>query len=286
MVSVLIVAYATSSMAVNESFPRALIFKGKPVDPLCFYQTGENHHTDLVQLQTCGLHREHGRSLREKNTHLTDQGYFGYEFSWDMDSGPAMQGYSYYKPIGQVDSSILVQTINNGGGTGRFTTLSLVQRIGDALQIKELSSGDRCNHGLEHASIVQSSGGDSIIYGVRITPFDFITLSHQNTNHLKAYDDLDACAACCMGVAVFSRTFKDINHDKLNYIDLTGVNIPVENSQDISGVKYQNCFNQVLSTFKKNTGNQLSPDDLNHFIKQFNHTCVKKPKTSTIEKLN
>lgn len=264
------------SFSLNDSFPQSLIYKGKPIDPLCFYQTGESQDSDAINLTKCGLHTEQGRSLKGENNHLTDQGYLGYDFSWDMDNGPEMQGYSYYKPLGSVNQSILIQTVNNGGGTGEFTTLSLVKRHGNELTMKTLAAGDRCNNGVDTASIVKANEENKVVYAVKITPFDFISLSNDNPNSITAYDDLDACAACCLGVAVFSRDFNDINQEKLNYIDLTGVSISVDDANSVNGVKYQQCFNQVLLNVIKEKGHKLDQQTLKQFVKTFNQTCIKR----------
>ena len=93
---------------------------------------------------------------------------------------------------------------------------------------------------------------------------------------LKAYDDLDACAACCMGVAVFSRPFNDLAQENLNYIDLTGVSIPIDDQDEVNGVKYQNCFNQTLLKYKKEHDNKLNSQALSDFVDEFNKACFKK----------
>ena len=55
---------------------------------------------------------------------------------------------SYYKVFETGQDYYIVYSINNGGGTGIFSTVSKVRRKGSALLIQALRTGDRCNGGL------------------------------------------------------------------------------------------------------------------------------------------
>ncbi|GGI79291.1 hypothetical protein [Legionella impletisoli] len=269
------------SFASDVRFPQILLFNGKPIDPLCFYEAGETHGN--VDLSTCGLHSEPGRSITGKNTHLTDKGYFGYDYSWKMEQGASSQGYSYYKPLGMLNQSVIIETLNNSGGTGEFSSLSMVSRNNNQLSINAFQSGDRCNAGINEAKRIENESGDRLVYSINLTPYDFLVLAHDNPHDVKAYDELSACAACCVATAVYERSIgPDFNKEQLLHIQLT---VQETNSQEDSfGPKYQACFDNLLQVYQKQYNGKLEPNVLKQLTHEFNRQCVLVPEKNAHSK--
>ncbi|WP_133130283.1 hypothetical protein [Legionella yabuuchiae] len=263
---------ASVSFASEVRFSQALLFNGKPIDPLCFYESEDTG--GMVDLATCGLHSEPGRSITGKNTHLTDKGYFGYDYAWNMNQAFTSQGYSYYKPLGMLGQSVIVETLNNSGGTGAFSSISLVTRDSNQLKITPFHSGDRCNNGIDEVKRVENETGAHLVYSINLTPYDFLTLANDNPHQVKAYDELSACAACCVATAVYERSIgPEFDKETLLNINLNAQQ-DVDDGESNFGPKYQGCFDKLLQTYHKQFNGKLQPDELKQFTHAFNQQCV------------
>jgi hypothetical protein len=249
---------------IPKNWPKEFLYQNQPIDPLCIYEAKDAE--TLVDLKKCGLEAERGLKITGHSTTLEKQGFFGYEYRWPGNT--PIGGYSYYRVLGKMGDRSLILSFNNTGGSGDFSGLSAVERVGHSIKVESLINGDRCNNGITTASITNNE----LSYSLNITPADYLSLTQLNPNHLKAYDDLAACAACCQGVA----NFKVSNLDQLDNPTLMSVDlgdsriVPDKNSQGI----YQYCFDQLLATYQ--TKNQiLSPDLLKEFVQKFNDEFVK-----------
>lgn len=249
---------------VPANFPEALLYKDKPIDPLCIYAAQSS--VDTVALASCGIATEKGRKIIGQNDNLIKKGYVGFNYKWD-DS--PLQGYSYYKAVGESDKSPIVYAINNTGGSGQFSYILLLTRIKDDIKVKSIIGGDRCNggiYGVKHQN-------NKLTYSVNLTAYDFLELANDNPYHLNAYNDLNACAACCAAGAVFERDLNQhFNQEKLVYVDLNAY--PTDN-EVVSNQPYQLCFNQLIKAYKSKNKQHLDPAGLAKFTTEFNQTCVK-----------
>ncbi len=270
--NVLLVSVALLFSSLNYAMPRsenltALTYQGMPIDSLCLFETDQSRET--VTLKNCGLKAREGRVLTGKNKQLMSQGFEGYDYDWTIAGSVNTRGYSYYKSYGKVGKSVIVQLINNSGGTGTFTSLSLVKRWGDELHVVHLNGGDRCNGGLNDVQRV----GDNLIYRVNLTAFDVLMFGHDNPHGLKAYDDLGSCAICCVARAVYLRHLgSDFSNEKLLHVDL----IPNTKREGQSPYepRYQTCFDDLLRKYGRKNNNKLDDKQLVRFAHQFNMQCV------------
>ncbi len=132
------------------------------------------------------------------------------------------------------------------------------------MEIKNLSSGDRCNGGIEDVS----EKNNQLTYGVNLTAYDFIALAKKNIA-TKAYDDLASCAACCVGKAFYKLNPQHLK-PQLLYITLT-------NTQDQKSLPQQgtqaDCFNQLFVSYTKAGEIILDKDKLEAFANQFKQNC-------------
>lgn len=237
-----------------------LMFSGKPVDSLCFYNLPSN--SKLIDLKTCGAKKEN-YTISGQNDDLIKKGYLGYIWK---DPSSNSQGDSYYKVFSAGANKYWVYTLNNTGGSGMFSAIHQVQqKTPDTLEIKTLMSGDRCNGGVQ--DVVETN--NQLRFGVNLTPADFLVLANKNPNKIQAYDDLSACAVCCT-----ARAFYELDPSlnlKLSYIDL-GEDADIENMPNQG--KYQECFNKLLASSISKKETKLNPQKFNEFVEQFNKSCV------------
>lgn len=252
--------------------PNELLYKSKPVDPLCFFQL--NKAQAVVDLKKCGIHFFKGTHLvQEENKKLIAEGFVGYNYSWKLNDVADMGGYSFYKVFGKTGHSLILQTINNGGGTGSFSSLALVQRNGDKLSVSLLNGGDRSNGALVDVKRVSKKGREYLIYSVNLTAYDYLTLANDNPHHLKAYDDLSSCAVCCAGRAVYQREIGlKFKTEKLLYVDASDYLKDINKSSPSQ--PYQACFDKVLEKYGALNQGKLDRKQLLLFTKQFNRECA------------
>lgn len=256
--------------AVPDNFPSALLYQDQPIDPLCFYQPESNQST--VYLDKCGLKIMPNQKISNHNAKLIKEGYVGADYVSEDAKGNTTYsaGYSYYKVIGKVGDNYVISTINSGGGSGEFAAVLLVKRTGDRLVLNGLAGGDRCNGGIASAKIEKSK----LIYTVNMTPYDFLALAKQNPHNLTAYQDLAACAACCVATATFVRDLAiEGSQAKL---------ISVRLNEDYSGFAQANasnaqaCFDELVDEYIDTEKRNLTPEQLKQFVTEFNQRCEEK----------
>ena len=258
-----------SMIAVALMLPMSLfanlMYQGKPIDALCFYNMAEKNPT--VSLKTCGISAVPGQAVAGQNKHLESQGYTGFTYTVKTPgSAYVAQGYSYYKTYGQINGYEVLYAVNNSGGNGEFSNLMLVKQVGDTLQLKTIAGGDRCNGGVSHIK----NNGKVFSYDVNVTPFDFLTLANNNIHQLKAYDDLQACAACCIATAHYQYTSG--NQPVLSQLNL---NQDASQAGAVPGMTYQTCFNKWLHDYMSNGKTSMSVQALAEFVQTFNQQCKK-----------
>lgn len=186
------------------------------------------------------------------------QGYF-----FKDDGGDWTGAYVTYRYLGKLKNGRdIVRVDMGGGGTGNFIDVREVEIKDHRLISSNVHGGDRCNGALEDASVQNGV----LRYSQNITPFDLIELSDGNQAGFKAYEDIEACAICCVGTA--------------NYEDdqLVSVTIgPAFEKGDIGndvGPKDM-CFYETYNETAVNGKTILNADALKAFGVKFNERCAK-----------
>lgn len=247
---------------INAATPDDLMFNNKPIDALCF----SNPEGNRIQLNQCGLAKEK-YVMKGANSALIRKGYIGYDWQSPEDSA---EGYSYYKFFDAGNNLYWLYTINNGGGSGQFSGLNLVKRKSpNELDIQNLAGGDRCNGGLQDVS----ESNNQLTFSINLTAYDLVILSKKASSKLNAYEDLAACAVCCVGKAFYE--VRVGAKPKLNYVDLVVESNSDEMPQQGS---LQPCFNKLLSSYITSGKTKLKPDMLDELAVQFNQTCTQNNK--------
>ena len=147
----------------------------------------------------------------------------------ELKEYPGYAGFAAYELIAVDDNDLYLRTMQNGGGTGVFTSAVVIRvemnspdAAGGITHLSTLHSGDRCNGGTR--SFVMNPDGSARLT-IRLTPFDLLNISMdhdpgsvrwralarrlgkapdlrlETVGGWRAYDDVAACAACCAGVA-------------------------------------------------------------------------------------
>ena len=245
-----------------QGLASSLIYDGKPIDAMCFTESKR------ASLKNCGIHFKKDMEKAGQNQQLEKQDYIGYEYH--VKSAGPTSGYSYYRPIAHFENKNVILTVSSGGGSGAFTAIKTVERTGDKLKIQNYDMGDRCNHGI--FDVKQDT--QQITYRAHITPFDFLTLANENPHKLQAYDDLEACAACCAGTVMISRPLNK-NFSKATIVTIDFSHYSLTEGGTTRKKPYQGCFNSLIATYKAKHETVLTLSKLKVLVRQFNQKCVR-----------
>lgn len=248
--------------AFANDLPTDLSYHGKPIDALCFSLLDENS-SHKIDLSKCGLSFEKYSPYVQDDS-MSKQGFIG--FDW-KDSHPSFTTYgsSYYKYFITEPGSYWVYSVNSTGGSGSFSLLMLIKRLNDhTLSYKPYFSGDRCNGGI--ANVKQDESGQ-INVTVNLTPYDVYNHYADKSSKLVAYDDLAACASCCIAKANFV-----VSKDKSKFQGISFNEFKLSDELPEQG-KYQQCFNQLVKDYLKQGHKNLNEQQTKAFIIDFNQKC-------------
>lgn len=260
--------FHTLAFANHANVPSLLRYKGQPIDPLCLYEN--NQQNAPIDLEHCGLHATSGREEKGNNATLITQGYMGYNYVWHMKGHAYSEGFSYYKPLGVVNNKAIVQTLNNSGGTGLFSSISIVTRNNNKISVRSLAEGDRCNQGIVDAAITKQN----IHYTVNITPYDFFLLG-QGKGSSALEKSLPSCASCCIATATFKQMINDKHKSKPH---LLAVNLnPLNPAQPIATPdtkdKHVACLEAQLIHYQQQEQRHFSNKALKSLVREMKEKC-------------
>jgi hypothetical protein len=120
----------------------------------------------------------------------------GVRVSFDDDE----PGYDVYLVHDRVGARFLLSVTQNGGGSGVFSTVVVVELHDDQLAPSfEAPAGDRCNGGLADAPRFD---GDAVLVPRWLTPYDLVAFSTRDVSHIAPYVDLENSAMSCIGYAL------------------------------------------------------------------------------------
>ena len=151
------------------------------------------------------------------------------------------------------------------GGSGRFTSVVVVQVDGPDLKlIHSFGGGDRCNGGVADAEIKDNA----LIYGFYITPADFTTLALGDDQGLIPYEDLEASASSCFGIARYDA-------GNLVEVELLPEAPKAADPEWTSRYALQRCFNEFM--LKKTADGKviLRGESFKAYVTDFMNSCKK-----------
>ncbi len=236
---------------------------GYEVSPLCFEQLfgPDGPRTDALDVTTC----EQVSGYKNIRTGLEEGRYRTvYDFPSEPDM-PAEKGFSSYELLGAVAGGTAVELYNETGGTGRFSSIILVTLQGNMLKlVDQIAGGDRCNGGITDAKIENGQ----LVYSVNATPGDFPLMAWNEDKGIKAYEDLEASAMSCFGIA----TYKD---HSLAAVEL--VPDAVQDGSDWSEqYSMQTCFNRKFKEAVTAGQIRMSAQNFKVFMDGFLAECGRK----------
>ncbi len=240
-----------------------LVINGTAIDPMCFLQRSDDDKP-AYPTTGCGMdgtYTADAQSPPPLSEDFVSTSYFYVDPDMPDGKFPGFVGYRY---LGDYSGLKAVEMVENGGGTGVFTSVQLLrpEKDGTLRIVETLAGGDRCNGGISEAFM----DGRTLVYSVNLTPFDFLTVAEHNPKNLQAYDDLDACAICCYGTLQFV-------DQKPGSVTLTPEAIKRGESTPVDEQTTQSCFDEA---FAKQVAEKqvLSLKEMKEFVVGFHQTCT------------
>jgi len=238
------------------ALPNELMDDGQPIEAMCFEDVSADEWLDI---KSC-VPAEIVKLPVEPNDQWA-AGKAGYSYRYKEDRSDAVS-YSYYQYLGQWNGSPVVVSYASGGGTGQFSSLLSIERTGSKIRVLQgFGAGDRCNGGIVDAKI----NFGTLYYGQNMTPIDFLQIAEDNTHDLQPYEDLEASAASCFGVARF---------EDEKFVGVTLLPQPAEDTTAAPAYKYQQCFNKLYRGLLEKGKKELSIKELKEFTGEFNQVCL------------
>ncbi|PZP56642.1 MAG: hypothetical protein DI586_02990 [Micavibrio aeruginosavorus] len=234
---------------------------GMDVSPLCFEQLfgidGPKGPIDVTNCETASGYKNIKTGTEEGRYRSL------YEFPSEPDM-PAEKGFSSYELLGEVKGGLAVESYNETGGTGRFSSLILVTLVGNTLSlVDQIAGGDRCNGGLTDAKVENGE----LVYSINATPGDFPVLAWGQDKGIKAYEDLEASAMSCFATVTFKG--KDVQAVTFN------PDAGQQGGEWTNQYAMQACFNKKFQSAAQIKPN-LTPIEFRQFMDGFLADCSKK----------
>ncbi|GAA0589560.1 hypothetical protein [Caenispirillum bisanense] len=259
---------AAESPAAPAGLPAELMVKGAPIDPYCFEALPETFSPDACLDENMELHPDHPATGPDADGWLERT----YRYT-DMEE-PMNTATAGYRVLGRTEAGMVVETRAWGGGTGQFSSIVVFRRDGDTVTVIDRPfGGDRCNGG-----IIEAGLADGVITAsVAITPYDLLDIAlHGAETSVAAYDDIAACAICCIGTA-------DFRGDQLTGVTLGFDEEPASRFADEEGdggPPMQKCFDDLVAArgAYETPGLTLDRAALDAFGTDFKARCLTPPK--------
>lgn len=251
------VTFVDRGMATESPLPvpQDFMFKGKPVQPDCIEKfSGDSSRFELIYLDS-------------DKCQTGDKSYDPEEIKKGLLGYSSADGstYTYYKHLGMIHLQglktplyHLIYTEWSGGGTGRFSSIDVVEKSGDTLRLVDsIAGGDRCTGGL---SDVEYKNG-ILTYKQHVTPLDLYVLIQKQPNTKVNFS---SCAACCMGKVAYQGS------------DITGFTFAQDGAEalPVEPTLPQGCYNQIIKETLAEGKNTLTFKELKSFMQKIEKTCV------------
>lgn len=256
--------------------PQLYDYDGAPVDPLCFlsnvgteeapvYPTRFCQHEDIVNIGQSGIDESQYVAVSYEESFYDDE----------TEESISSFGFIGYRAVGMVEYEgqdlLAVVLIENGGGSGTFTQLMLLDPVRDEAEktlnyrhVETLTTGDRCMGGIAEANIDPDS--NELIYRVHTTMADMFTVSDDPERDIldsMEYRSLPYCAVCCYGEVEYSLDeFRGVffSQDRHKPEEDSGAASCVEDLVDLNVTQAKQSY--------------FDAEDFGFFIRELEHTCL------------
>lgn len=263
----------------SETMPlttaNALGYNGKPVDPLCFLQTwNQDAEKPVIDLTACD--NPDIARINDANLYTAPAGFNGaaYRPANMAEADSAGVAFVEYRYLGNIGTNAAVLLRESGGGSGLFTTLYLLQRDGDKLNVVEpVAGGDRCNGGIVEAQVI----GDKLIYEENLTPLTLYIIGGGPAT--DEADNLPDCASCCYATAKYEG-------DTLSTVKVNGnLGTVLERliAETPDGNTTAACFDALMLSHIKKGEMEFTLPQANDFSREVKGQCLEKQGTASDE---
>jgi hypothetical protein len=187
--------------------------------------------------------------------------------------------FDSYEVLANSGAHFVLTTESSGGGSGRFSDLTILRKVGDSLSAeKSLAAGDRCNGGLWDARVE-----NGILYwSENITSLDMITRG--GVALAGNYGALEFGAQSCVGTLDWKYDLQ--TGDKrlvsetltLGYFGGTreaSTGLKEDQPGWTEQYKAQHCFNQFYNSYVSHNMTRLSVAGMKTFATGFAQHCLK-----------
>ncbi|MCB9996566.1 MAG: hypothetical protein H6869_09040 [Rhodospirillales bacterium] len=270
---------ALASDYTTES-PPAFLIDGEPLDPICFLNDwsgiGPEDSGDGVSFYPVANCRI-GEIVVDPVDPEANPAYVGASYAEDFyddeaDEVYTTRGYVAYRYIGETNGRHAFIVVENGGGSGTFSTIALYEPgthpVGDTpvtmlKKVRTFGGGDRCNGGVVDGAADQ----DGLRYSLSVTPYDMLGLTGDPERAIlqsPAAEQVISCAACCYGTAHFSQ-------DRFTGLTLNKENLP-HLDPDAEGV--MGCVDNLVKLNIEHGTGTFDAEGAADFIREIEHSCL------------
>lgn len=225
---------------------------GQPIHPKCVSALVVGEGAPSVYLATCGSVK--GRVVTTKD-----------DRSW-VEPGAERPESVSYRVVGSVGDDWLVSWSWSGGGSGRFTGLSVlrVSKSGVLRVVKSITGGDRCNGGLAKVSIEKGA----VRFAVHATPIDVVSATPEGRALALDSLQLEVSAMSCFAT--------------IEYLDgaLAAATLEADAPEDRPGwtdrYRLQGCYNALQRDYAMRGKLSLDRAAFVDFVTAFRRKCVER----------
>lgn len=274
LLSVSVLCGASPAALAEEALAKPQLYdhNGTPVDPLCFlsnigteeepiYPTTLCQWEEFVNLDEAPLDPERFVSVAYEESYQDPE-------TDEVFKSNGFIGYRAIGHVGQVDGGHeAVLTVENGGGSGTFTTLMLLEmdknEDNDTIfhESEVIAAGDRCMGGIDDAYTEDSQ----LHYTQHTTMADMLLLSGDPEREIlksDLYQSLPYCAACCYGLA---------HYDENGF---TGISFTEKRHKPDADNETATCVENLVNLNVTNGITKFSKEDFDTFVREIEHTCL------------
>ncbi len=274
--TILIMFLGFPALAEDNHKPQLYDYYGSPVDPLCFLSNHGTEDNPVYPTVDCELEEIVNVGNSPLDERFVAVSYEEEHCDPEVGDGCfSTYGLIGYRAIGMVEYQghdlMALWLVENGGGSGTFHTLMLVEPVRDEeagiltyRRIETLVVGDRCMGGIASAQIDPEN--KDLIYRVNTTMADMFLLVGDAEREVLTYDtyaDLPFCAICCYAEAEYSlEEFRGLEFTSARY----------ESFEDID--ESEECVENLVALNVKNGHSYFGKEEFGIFIRELEHVCL------------
>lgn len=269
-------AMAQEATQDAEHKPQIYDFNGAPVDPLCFLNNVGAEDKAVYPTIGCEWAELSATGESPLDPKFVSASYE--ENFYDPETGENFKSHGFvgYRAIGQVkdgdQNSLAVHVVENGGGSGVFHTLMLLDidkdKDGNMIlrQHSVITGGDRCNGGIRAADVKDGQ----LYYQQNVTMFDMLGLvgdPERDILQSERANGVYSCAICCYGIAEFTM-------DGLQRISFDDKRFKPHDKDNDKDHEASHCIEAMVNLNVSNGIHTFTKDEFSALLREIEHVCL------------